>query len=321
MVDPYGRKIDYMRISITDRCNLRCNYCMPEDIVLTAAAEILTFEEIAAVCQAGVKAGITKLRITGGEPLVRRGCTDLIAMLKSIPGIEKVFMTTNGLLLAEYGEALKMAGIDGVNISLDAMDPMLYQNITRNNGFDQVLSGLKAMIRLKIPVKINTVLIEGVNDGEWEAIADLAKKDPVDVRFIELMPMGTGKQYSVVSGARILEKIRSKYDGVREDRTSRGEGPAVYYRIPGFRGCIGFISAIHGKFCESCNRLRLTADGKLKPCLCYGDYIDIKERLRSHTGGSVDQGIQAAVAGKPDGHCFENIEKITENRKMSGIGG
>jgi len=321
MIDLYERKIDYLRISITDRCNLRCQYCMPNGITPIDMAEILTYEEILRFCQVGVQLGITKLRVTGGEPLVRKGCATLVRQLKAIKGMETVSLTSNGILLEQYGESLKAAGINGVNISLDTTNADLYRQITGKNEFGQVVRGIEKMIALAIPVKLNAVLFSGINDKEWESLIHLAKVYPVDVRFIELMPIGMGKDYQGVSNVVLQNQILQKYPQMQEDLTPRGNGPAVYSQIAGFKGRIGFISAIHSKFCNSCNRLRLTAEGKLKPCLCYGDTIDIRKILRNGTDEELKAGIKAAILKKPLGHCFENSEKITELRQMSKIGG
>ena len=323
MKDQYGRDIDYMRVSITDRCNLRCRYCMPEGIEWLPMEQILTLEEITEACRQAAALGIRKIKVTGGEPLVRKGCVDLIGMLHALPGIEQVTLTTNGVLLSDCADALCRQGIHAVNISLDTLEPAKYKAIT---GFDQlskVLEGIQAMTAKGIPVKINAVLQRGVNDMECIALAELAKAYPLDVRFIELMPIGHGREQEPVSNPEVLERLKRHYgsEHVTPDPKIHGNGPARYVRIDGFKGSIGFISAIHGKFCQSCNRIRLTATGELKPCLCYSDTISIKNALRTGSPEDVKELIRRAIEQKPAAHCFEHIQTITETKEMSKIGG
>lgn len=329
MRDSFEREIDYMRISVTDRCNLRCSYCMPrEGIELAPAGEILTFEEIVRVCQAAAELGIRKLKITGGEPLVRPDCHKLVGMLKRLPGVSQVTLTTNGILLGRYLDRLLENGLDAVNISLDTLDEEVYRQIT---GFDELPAVRAAMteaVEKGLRVKINSVLQRGVNDREWMSLAELARETPTDVRFIEMMPIGLGKQQKGVSGKKVLFNLKRKYPGIKPDDTIHGNGPAVYYRIPGFAGSIGFISAVHGRFCESCNRIRLTAKGELKPCLCYETSVDVKKALRSPVHADWEEEreelkniIRQVVGQKPERHCFEAEDRITEGRQMVQIGG
>lgn len=325
MRDQYGRTVDYMRVSITDRCNLRCRYCMPEGIELVPMEEILTYEEIERICTAAAKVGIRKLKITGGEPLVRLGCAELIGRLKRIPGMEQVTLTTNGVLLKEQLPDLKAAGLDAVNISLDSLDRERYREITGRDQLPLVLEGIEAVLESGIAAKVNSVLLKSVNEKEWEDLAGLAERYPLDVRFIEMMPIGYGRQFEAVSNEEIRKKLELRYPEMTADERKHGNGPAQYYRIPGFQGSVGFISAIHGKFCESCNRIRLTAQGLLKPCLCYGETYDLRRALRMEKKEEseylLQKQIQNAVAGKPEAHCFEEIPEITEDRKMVQIGG
>lgn len=326
MKDGFGREINYMRISITDRCNLRCRYCMPEGISCVEMEEILTFEEIEQTVRAAIRAGITRFKITGGEPLVRRDCAELIAKLLQIPGTEEVTLTTNGVLLEQEIPKLWAAGLRAVNISLDTLRRTRYRELTGFDRLEQVKAGVEAAVDVGMKVKINVVLQKGYNDDEWKALAELAKTLPVDVRFIELMPIGSGKMLPVVYHEEILKKLQEAYEGVEQDLSHHGNGPAVYYRIPGFRGSVGFISAMHGKFCEHCNRIRLTAKGQLKACLCYGETLDIRQILRKEgtpeeMEEAVYQAIVAAVEKKPKQHCFEQLDEITEDRKMAQIGG
>ena len=322
MLDQYGRKIDYLRVSITDRCNLRCRYCMPDGVPLTTMEDILTYEEIETVCRMAAELGIKKIKITGGEPLVRKGCSELIGKLKSIPGIEQVTMTSNGVLLEENLETLVKNGLDAVNISLDSLNAETYRLITGRNQLEKVLQAIRLTVKSGIRVKINAVLQKDSNGGEWEELISLAKEYPIDVRFIEMMPIGFGKQFEPVYNEELLKLLKTKYPEIECDTCVHGNGPAVYYKIPGFKGSIGFISAIHGKFCDQCNRIRLTAQGKLKPCLCYGEGIDLRKALRDDRNEEqVLELLKRTIEKKPKQHCFEVLEEITEEAPMIGIGG
>ena len=298
---------------------------MPDGVESVYMEELLTFEELMEVAEEAASIGITKIKITGGEPLVRRGCTDLIRKIKSIPAIEQVTITTNGTLLRENLNALLDAGIDGINVSLDTLDPGRFKLITGFDSLDKVLEGIDAAVNALVPVKINSVLQRGINDDEWQNLAALARDRSLDVRFIEMMPIGQGATFESVSNDEILGRLKSLYHGVEEDTDIHGNGPAKYVNIPGFKGSIGFISAIHGKFCGSCNRIRLTSMGKLKPCLCYGETIDIRDILRNNNENErhrkLRDAIRNAILLKPEQHCFETRDRITETSKMVAIGG
>ncbi len=319
MRDRFGRDIHYMRISVTDRCNYRCVYCMPaEGIRCVPMSEILTFEEIEAVCRQAASLGIRRLKITGGEPLVRRGMPKLIGMLKRIPGIEQVTMTTNGALLEAYLDELLENNLDAVNISLDTMDPEKFRQMTRGGNLSDVLGGLDAAVRSGIPVKLNTVLCEG---EEWKTMLPLARELPVDIRFIEMMPIGKGRGYAGVSKQEVLEYLENTYGQVSLDLREHGNGPAVYYRIPGFSGCIGLITPIHGAFCGSCNRIRLSAAGQIKPCLCFEETMDVRTALRENDLLAVRHVLESAVLAKPRAHCFAEAQEVPEKKMMASIGG
>lgn len=320
MQDCYKRTIDYMRVSITDRCNLRCKYCMPDGIFWIPMEGILTLEEIREVCCQAAKSGIRKIKVTGGEPLVRKGCTELIGMLKAVPGIEQVTLTTNGILLSQYAQELYQNGLDGVNVSLDTLDPAKYTEITGYNGLEEVLRGIEEMGKYPVPVKINTVLQNGRLD-EWRELIELTRNRKLDVRFIEMMPIGCGKKFDAISNEYVLERIRAELGEPQREHKVHGNGPAIYYKIPGFLGSVGFISAVHGKFCGQCNRIRLTATGQLKPCLCYDETISLREALRSGQTEEVERLIRQAIIQKPREHCFEKIDMVTETREMAKIGG
>ena len=327
MIDATGRVVDYMRVSITDRCNLRCRYCMPDGIEQVEMAQILTYEEIKRVCTLAAGLGIRKIKITGGEPLVRKGCVDLVKMIKEIPGVSQVTMTTNGILLKEHLNRLMQAGLDGVNISLDTLSRKKYQNITGTDACETVRQSIVTAAESGIQTKVNAVLQSpdydrGIDDNDdWQELVSLAEDLPVDVRFIELMPIGYGKKNQGVSNIDLLEEIRKKYPKMQKDTKIHGNGPAVYYKIPEFAGGVGFISAMHGKFCAACNRIRLTSTGELKPCLCYGKTYPLRELLRDGTDMQVEEQIKKAIWEKPAAHCFEEPEGITEEHQMAQIGG
>lgn len=333
MKDSLNREIDYMRISITDRCNLRCQYCMPRGIKQTTMSDILTFEEMAHIVSIASKLGIKKIKVTGGEPLVRLGCCDFIKMVKNIEGIEQVTITTNGVLLNHYMNDLIEAGIDGINVSIDTLNKELYQKITGFDKLGEVLQSLKTLTNYDIPVKINAVSIDlyeyGSQNGidvlknDYQNLIELAHDDKIDVRFIEMMPIGYGKNFETINHQDFLQQLKRDYV-LKEDQTIHSNGPAVYYRIDGYQGSIGLISAIHGKFCDSCNRIRLTSQGYLKTCLCFNDGIDLRSILRSDASNKDEllaAAIKDAIIHKPMAHHFENMEEISEDKNMYMIGG
>ena len=321
MKDLRGREINYMRISVTDRCNLRCKYCMPDGIELLPMSEILTFEEILRVCEQAVGLGITRFKVTGGEPLVRRGCTDLIREMKRLSGVEQVTMTTNGVLLEENLDRLQAAGLDAVNISLDTLNRERYMELTGYDHLSDVLKSVDAAVDKGLGVKVNAVLQKDKNADEWQSLLELARDRRLDVRFIEMMPIGWGRECDGISNKEVLRRLRETYGTVTPDDAIHGNGPAVYYRIPGFAGSVGLISAIHGVFCSKCNRIRMTATGELKPCLCYEDTVSIREAARCGTAREIRAKLQEAIEMKPERHCFEQVQEITEQHKMVQIGG
>lgn len=327
MRDQFGREIDYMRISITDRCNLRCRYCMPQGIELVPMRDILTYEEILRVVRAATACGITKFKITGGEPLVRRGCVSLMREIHAQKGVEQVTLTTNGVLLEKNAAAIADAGIDGVNVSLDTTKPAVFREITGFDELSRVLAGIDAALRSGLRVKTNTVLQRGVNDTEWRDILLLAKDRPIDVRFIEMMPIGYGSEIEAYDNDRLKREIAAVYPGMQSDPAVHGNGPAVYCRIPGFTGSVGFISAIHGKFCGTCNRIRLTSQGQLKLCLCYEDAVDLRSILREEAvddataSEHLQEAIREAIRKKPRAHRFGEAGGVTEHKIMTQIGG
>ena len=319
MKDKLDRTIDYMRISITDRCNLRCTYCMPRDLEITDMADILTFEEIVRAVEAAVDLGIVNFRVTGCELLARRGAVDLVRMLKAVPGTRAVKMTTNGVQLAEYAAGLKEAGLDGLNVSLDVLDAEAFRTLTGRDSFERVLAGIDAALALDIPVKMNAVILP---ETDPVAMVRFAEQKGLQQRFIEMMPIGHGSGFSGRSGVELLRELEGAFGRAERLPARFGNGPAAYYTFPGLQKPVGFISALSGKFCGGCNRVRLTARGYLKLCLCYEDGLDLRDLLR---GGATREEIRAAIEKavweKPAEHCFEHTEQITEQREMSQIGG
>ena len=325
MIDKLNRKIEYMRISVTDRCNLRCVYCMPEEgIENISHEEILSYDEIIRICKCIANLGIKKIKITGGEPLVRKDIIDLIKEIKGINGIDEVTITTNGVLLYEMADQLYEAGIDAINISLDTLNRDKFLKITRRDKYENVSMAIEKLIDLGVKVKINCLAIKENNLSEIVKIAAYSKNYNIDVRFIELMPIGYGKNYTGISNEVILGLLEDEYGSFKKVKEKRGNGPAVYYKNDKFKGYIGLISAISNEFCETCNRVRLTANGFLKLCLHYNKGIDLKEPIRSDiTDKELENMIYHAIRNKPLGHNFyhdSNIENV-ENKNMVQIGG
>lgn len=323
MLDRYGRVINYLRISVTDRCNLRCCYCMPEGVQDVGMKNILTFEEIWEIVRTGVSLGITHIRITGGEPLVRKGCVNLIRGIREIPGVETITMTTNGVLLGNYAKQLKEAGVDGVNISLDTLDPEEFYKITGKRELQEVLAGIRAAKTAGLPVKLNAV-----NRKELDPIplVRYAQEENLPIRFIEMMPVGYGKKYVGRSNEELretLEAVCGKAECMtnREELSRMGSGPAVYYQFSDLKVPVGFISAIHGKFCDTCNRVRLTAEGYLKLCLCYDEGEDLRRVLREGEKENLRTIMEQTIFRKPAAHCFEHPAEMTETHEMVKIGG
>lgn len=326
MFDSKGRNIHYLRLSVTDLCNLRCRYCMPDGVDKLEREDILTYEEFLHLAALFARCGVDTVRVTGGEPLVRKGVEQLVKGLKAIPGIRKVTMTTNAVLLEQQLPALLEAGLDSVNISLDTLDPALFAKITARDEFAAVQAGIHAALESGIPVKLNCVPQVGVNEGELEALAALAQDKPLQVRFIEMMPIGYGAAMPCISGPELLARFRRRWPELAPlpgaACAALGDGPAVYYTVPGWKGDIGFIAAVHGKFCASCNRVRLTSQGFLRPCLASEAGCDLKALLRS--GASDEElltAIRTTIWEKPQEHHFELKQDIPATRGMYRIGG
>jgi GTP 3',8-cyclase len=320
MKDTLGRNINYLRISVTDRCNLRCMYCMPEEgICKKAHDDILSLEEIYQVVKACSELGISKVRITGGEPLVRKDLTGLVDKISKLQGIKELALTTNGVLLPKFAHELKAAGLNRVNISLDTMNAEKYSYITRDGSLDDVMAGIDAAEEAGLqPIKLNTVLIGGFNDDEIESFVNLTLHRRIDVRFIELMPIGQAGHWAkkhFISNTEILNRVKNLQPIQSDDPSS----PAKHYMLPGAKGKVGLINPISHAFCGNCNRIRLTADGKLKPCLHTETEIDIKEVLRK--GNGLQEAIGNAILQKPVQHNLNCEHNKPIERDMYRIGG
>ena len=350
MQDGLGREIDYLRISVTDKCNLRCRYCMPpHGITPLAHEEILTLEEIVRLVGIMEQLGIRKVRLTGGEPMVRKNLPWLVEQIHGLCGIREIAMTTNGTLFAPQAKVYREAGLTAVNISLDTLDPERFRCITgcdradRAAGVDSVLRAIDAALEQQLRVKINCVPCVEMNGDDIEGIAALAADRPVDVRFIELMPIGCGKNYTGIPSEEILRRLEQRFGkaiavpgksplavaGRAADPYEKTDGPAEYYQFPGFSGRIGFISPISHKFCRECNRVRLTCEGRLKLCLHYDRGLELKPLLRSGASDEeIGRQIINALKEKPSEHHFREKAAgeelpggVEEQRKMVQIGG
>lgn len=318
MTDSFGRKIEYLRVSVTDGCNLRCSYCMPPDGMKSCPCpHNLSTDELIEIVRASAELGIKKLRITGGEPLVRKDILELIRACSEIDGIEDLSLTTNGTLLAPMAEKLYQAGIHRINISLDTLDPDKYAEITNGGRLSDVLEGIEAAQRVGMsPVKLNTVLIGGFNDDEIEALCALTVDEPIELRFIELMPIG--HTYSFGESAYIPNSVVLHRLPALVPVESERHSVARLYRLPGAVGTVGLISPLSNHFCNECNRLRLTADGKLKPCLHSAEEISV----RGLCGEELKSAILTAVSHKPRQHvALSASEHSDSKRSMNRIGG
>ena len=320
--DSFQRPINYLRISVTDRCNLRCIYCMPpEGISVLPRSEILRYEEIQAVAKAAAELGINKVRLTGGEPLVRLELTHLVHMLSQIEGIDDISLTTNGVLLKQYAASLRQAGLGRVNVSLDTLKRERFEHITRSDKLDDVLAGIKAAREAGLePVKINMVVIRGINDDEILDFARLTRDQGWHVRFIEPMPFAKAASLEFVPAAEIQERLLG-LGPLEPCHPTQGNGPAKYFRFPAASGTVGFISPLSEHFCFNCNRLRLTVDGELRPCLLSDEEIDLKKPLREGASPEeVGQLIRQAAASKPERHrLLDGV--LPKRRPMCQVGG
>ncbi|NIK76910.1 cyclic pyranopterin phosphate synthase [Paenibacillus castaneae] len=330
LTDRYGRVHDYLRISVTDRCNLRCLYCMPEEgMEFTESANLLSYDQIVEVVEAGAALGISKLRITGGEPLIRPGLDDLISRLSSINGIRDIALTTNGIFLAKQAEALRKAGLNRVNISLDTLDAARFRFIARSGELKRVMEGIEAAAAVGFnPIKLNCVLLKEVNEDEIAAFLKLAYEQPMHVRFIEYMPIGHAdenwkKHYLPLS--RVLEVAEGAGYSIKRGPNVHGNGPSEDYQMAGGRGSFGLIHPISDHFCSNCNRLRLTADGSIKPCLYWVDELNVKDAFGNPD--AMRQILLKAMDIKPENHemaaklADTALTHVPTERRMSQIGG
>lgn len=308
MKDQFGRRIDYLRISVTDKCNLRCTYCMPvEGLDWIPRPDLLTYEEIASVVTQMAELGLRRVRLTGGEPLVRRDLPELVRMLRAVPGIEDIALSTNAVLLPQFAAELRDAGLDRVNISVDTLRRDRFEAIARRpvRFFDAMLEGIEAAERAGFaPLKVNTVILRGLNDDELPGLAAITRERPWHVRFIELMPVGENLHLTdrFVSADEILGRVAALDELVPDDGPP-GNGPARYFRFPGAPGSVGVITPMSHNYCDRCNRMRLTADGQLRTCLFGTHEVDLRAPLRA--GSPVRSAVLRALAGKPERHLLQ----------------
>ena len=322
MRDAFGREISYMRVSITDRCNLRCAYCMPEGFKPISHADVLRYEEILRVCAIAARTGIRVIKMTGGEPLARKDCVEFIRALKQVPGVERVTLTTNGAMLAPHIQALADMGLDGLNISLDALNPEVYRAITGVGAFDKVWRSLTAAIEAGLRVKLNCVPIRGVNESEILPLAGLAESLPIDIRFIELMPAQKTAALRGVRAAEIIELLLSAYPDLTHETSAHGFGPAQYFTSAKLKGGIGLITALGSHFCAECTRLRLTSEGFLKLCLCHDDGLDLRRMMRQGASDTdIEKAMRGAIFNKPERHHFNDKNRVNGISEMPRIGG
>ena len=324
LVDAFGRVVRKLRISVTDRCNLRCRYCMPEDPDFMASDQLLTFDEIERVVRIVAPLGVSKLRLTGGEPLLRPGIAELVGRLRRIPGVESVSLTTNGFFLADHARGLKAAGLDGINISLDSLDRLRFQQIARRDGLERVLAGIDAAVVAGIaPIKINCVVMRGVNDDEVEVFLRWCRERPFTVRFIEFMPLDGDDIWErrlVLTAREIL--ARAQRIGETVPLNNDPSEPARLYRFRDGQGTFGIIASVSEPFCAACDRIRLTADGKIRNCLFALEEYDLRAQLRGGaTDGEIEQAIRRAVWAKWAGHRINGSDFVKPQRTMHAIGG
>jgi cyclic pyranopterin phosphate synthase len=324
LLDSWQRQINYLRVSVTDLCNLNCGYCSAASMLRLPRSEVLTYEEIQRLVQIAASLGISKVRLTGGEPLLRADLVELVRMISGIEGIDDISLTTNGVLLGKYTDDLKRAGLARVNVSLDTLKESKFREITGKDNLKEVLAGIEAARRAGLePVKINMVVLPGINDDEIIDFARLTDNEGWHVRFIEFMPLvpSQAQSFGTVPASEIQERIKKALGNLEPHAGKTGNGPARYYRLPDSKGTIGFITPMTEHFCQSCNRLRLTSDGQLRPCLLDDDEVNLKEALRNGANtGELKRLIQQAVALKREQHDL-NETLYTGKRPMRLIGG
>lgn len=319
MKDSLGREIDYLRISLTESCNLRCIYCMPEGVAPKVCGETLTKENIFDIVEVAVELNIKKIRLTGGEPVLRQDIVEIVQGIKD-RGIEKIYITTNGILLSEKIEKLKKAGLKGVNISLDTLDREQFNYITRGGNLERVLQGIEKALNLNLEVKINSVIMKDINENAIEELAKLTLNSQLDVRFIELMPIGQGKKFTGISNNDIYDRLEKIFEFDRNYKEIKGV--STYYKLKDSEGNIGFISPINSCFCETCNKIRLTSDGVIKRCLNSKGNTNIKEYLDKNVEKEeIKEILEQEIFKKPERHLFGKENKDEELKNMNAIGG
>ena len=322
MIDKFGRKVDYLRISVTENCNLKCIYCIDDNILNTYKNDILSDDEIVKIATECASLGIKKIRITGGEPLVRKNIENLIYRLNNIKEIEEIYITTNGVLLNDKIEILKENGLTGVNISLDSLNKDRFKKLTKFDKLKEVLLSIDKALELGLKVKINTVIVDDINKDEIIDFVKLTKDKNIDIRFIELMPIGAAKKYKGISNEEILNIIKNNFKNIQVENKSKRSGPANYIRVDNYKGKIGFISPISNCFCEDCNRIRLTSTGFLKKCLPYNYGIDLKQHIRSNISNKdLKELSYLNIYDKPQNHLFMKDCDDKENKYMNQFGG
>lgn len=323
LIDSHGRRVNYLRLSVTDRCNLRCSYCMPaEGVEKRRHSEILTFEELYRIASVATELGIEKIRITGGEPLVRKGIIDFLNKLSDLPGLDELVLTTNGTLLAEMVDDLHSAGVKRLNISLDSLLPETFARITRQGRLDDALAGIEAAGYAGIPVKINMVVMRGVNDDEILDFIRMTMDQPVSVRFIEYMPVikESGWQSLVMTGEQILDHISQTHQ-VEQVQAGHRCGPAKMFRVKGAAGTFGLITPLSGHFCAHCNRIRVSSDGHASSCLFSDRRIDLRPALQSVGSAPLAAKLRAMIGEKPARHQLSTKEAHHVPFSMANIGG
>ncbi|WP_171476073.1 GTP 3',8-cyclase MoaA [Frigoriglobus tundricola] len=325
LIDSFGRRHNNLRVSVTDRCNLRCTYCMPEDVTFQNRSELLTFEEITAFVRVAASLGVDKVRLTGGEPLVRKELHELVRMLSAVPGIKDIGLTTNGILLEEQAGPLFDAGLRRLNVSLDTLDPVRFRTLTRRDGVERVLAGLAAAKRVGFaPIKVNTVAIRGFAEYDVVPLARYCRSHDFELRFIEYMPIGAEEweRDKVFFAQEILDLI-GRGIGELVPTDNDPSAPALEYRYRDGGGSVGLIASVSRPFCQSCNRMRLTADGKLRNCLFALDETDVKGLLRSPTNNeqAIAQALRHSVWSKWEGHEINAATFVKPDRTMHAIGG
>ena len=326
IVDTFGRVHTSLRVGVTDRCNIRCFYCMPETVKFLPKRDVLSFEEILRLVKITARMGVDRIRITGGEPLVRAEVWNLVAMIKAIDGIKDVAMTTNGLLLADQAEKLKSAGLDRLNVSLDTIDPVMFERITRRKGLDRVLEGIAVAQQVGFEnIRINAVSVTGISETEIVPLANYARDHKLELRFIEFMPLdgdNAWEQQQVLSGARVREIIETNIAALTLGERTNPSQPAVDYRYADGNGVVGFINSVTEPFCGACNRMRVTAEGKFRNCLFSSIEWDGRELLRSGASDlSIEEMIRDCVSAKKPGHGSDDGDFLRPQKAMYQIGG